>query len=163
MPDPAYRPRGGAHLRESLYREEGGQRLPPEAPALSAQRPAGEQDRDGGRRGPHLRRDARGLRRGRRDGGPRASGHEDFHDLDDGGPCRRRERSPPERRREAPDALADRDRTREEALGLKGHLFPDPRGVFESMGETDRLLEGIRGRNATPTGPESPVGPQTQT
>src|SRR5438046_10438388 len=88
MPDPAYRPRGGAHLRESLYCEEGGQRLPPEAPALSAQRPAGEQDRDRRRRGPHLRRDARGLRRGRRDRGPRASGHEDLLDLDDAPPPR---------------------------------------------------------------------------
>src|SRR5438046_10538591 len=126
MPDPAYRPRGGAHLRESLYCEEGGQRLPPEAPALSAQRPAGEQDRARRRRGPHLRRDARGLRRGRRDRGPRASGPAALLDPPARGPCRRPAGTPPDRPRPAPPAPAPPARPPADTPPPPDHPFRPP-------------------------------------
>src|SRR5206468_3910002 len=67
----------------------------------------------GGGGGPDLRRDAGGVRRGRRgrrSGPPR---HEDHVDRDDRGPHRGREGGPPEGGREAPDAVADRDRDAE--------------------------------------------------
>src|SRR2546425_1324667 len=59
MPDPTHRARVCADLREPLHREEGGQRVPPEAPTVSAQRAPREQDCDGGGSGPDLGRHAR--------------------------------------------------------------------------------------------------------
>src|SRR6266700_3901738 len=80
---------------------------------------AREPNRDGRRGRPHLRGHARGVRRSGRHGGPSQAGHEDLHDLDDGGPRRGRERGAPERRRETADPVVPRDPEGEaEALTL---------------------------------------------
>src|SRR6266699_592901 len=127
--DPAHRPRIRADLREPVHREEGGECLPPEAPALPAQRVTGEQDCDGRRSRPHLRGHARGVWRSGRHGGPSQAGHEDLHDLDDGGPRRRRERGAPERRREAADAVVPRDPERKEEALIPGTGFSRAAGL----------------------------------
>src|SRR2546426_2974833 len=113
VPDPAHRPGGGADLREPVHLEEGGERVPPQAPFVPAQRPAREQNRDGGGGGPDLRGDARRVRRCGRRRRPGPPGHENHVDRDDRGPHRGREGGPPEGGREAPDAVADRDRDAE--------------------------------------------------
>src|SRR5207302_6990351 len=66
----------------------------------------------------------------------RAPRGEDLHDLDDRGPCRRREGSPPERRREAADTVADRDRAgkAEEALEVGDTFFSTRASAFQIHG-----------------------------
>src|SRR2546425_958203 len=80
------RPRWRADLGEPVHREEGRERVPPQAPPLSAQRAPREQDRDRGRGGPHFGRHARRVRSTRRHGRAGEAGHEGLHDLDDRGP-----------------------------------------------------------------------------
>src|SRR5207302_9467061 len=136
VPNPPHRPRGRPHLREPLHREEGGKRVPPQAPCVSAQRTPREQDRDGGWRGPHLGRNARRLRRRRGNRRTRAPWREDLHDLDDRGACRRREGSAPQGRREAADTVADADRAgrAEEALEVGDTFFSTRVSAFQIHG-----------------------------